>query len=74
MASVKIILENGESEEEAQELLVKALTSQDEGVSHKETFHQPAARDVVDRLMSEYDKMMDSMLREILELIDNEVR
>ena len=59
-----------ETEEEAQELLIKALTNQAKGGSHKEDFQDPAARDVVRKMIKSHDKMVEKMLREINKAID----
>jgi hypothetical protein len=70
---VKIILEHDETEEEAKELLLKALTPPEAGEEHIQAFHQPAARDVFNTLIHEHDKMWKHMLKEINAVLDEEV-
>jgi hypothetical protein len=73
MATVKIFLEPHETEADAQALLLKALTHHEAGAEHQEAFHQPAARDVFNRMIVEHDKMWAKMLKEINQVIDEEV-
>lgn len=74
MATVKVFLEQHDTIEDVQELLFKALSQHESGEVHsEETFHQPAARAVYDKMMSEHALMWERMLREISEVIDAEV-
>jgi uncharacterized membrane protein YqiK len=73
LARVTIHLEKGESEEEVQEMLIKAFQHHSAGAEHKEAFHDPAARDVFNKMINEYDKMWAEMLKEIGEVLDGEV-
>jgi hypothetical protein len=73
MATVRIILDPHESEADARELLVKALTHHEDGAQHKQTFLQPAARDVYEKMMVEHEAMFSKMLKEINQVIDEEV-
>lgn len=73
MAIVKIYLEDDETEIDASEVLRKALESHNEGNGHKETFHQPAAQDVVNTMISEHAKMWERILRKVNKLVDEEV-
>lgn len=71
---VKIILEENESEIEATELLIKAMQSHATGEHHKEDFHQPAARDVVNKLINAHTRMTEEMMREIFKVLEEEVK
>lgn len=73
MAVVKILLEDNETPEEAEEMLLKALTHHSAGGEHKEDFTQPAARDVVHTLLNEHSKMWNNILKEIFEVIDEDM-
>ncbi len=73
MATVKIFLEPHETEADANDLLFKALTLHEEGTAHVATFHQPAPRDVFNKMIVEHDKMWAKMLKEISQVIDEEV-
>ena len=70
---VDIHLEGTEDPIEAEELLLKALKHHREGVEHKEAFHQPAARDVMRRLMKAHEKALKAIYKEVGEVIDDEV-
>ena len=73
MATVRIYLAPHETESEAKELLLKALTSQDSGATHTEEFQQPAARDVFERMLNAHDAMWQNLLREISTVLDDEM-
>lgn len=73
MATVKVFLEPHETEDDARDLLVKALTHHEGGGEHKETFQQPAARDVFAKMMIEHGKMWQKILKEISVIIEDEV-
>lgn len=72
MAIVKIFLEPGETPEEAQEMLQKAYQYHAAGGEHKQAFHDPAPRDVFNKLINEHDKMLSKMLKEILEVLNED--
>lgn len=74
MATVKIILEEHETEEDANNLLLKALLHHESGGEHRESFHQPAAQDVFNKMILEHEKMWQHMLKEINQVIDEEVK
>lgn len=74
MAKVEIILENGETEEEVQEMLIKAFQHHAAGEEHKQAFHDPAARDVFNKLINEHEKVMADIMKEIFAVIDSEVK
>lgn len=73
MATVKIILDANETEEEAREMLLKSLTHHDQGAEHRQDFRQPAARDVIAKMNSLHQDMWTRMLKEISEVIEKEV-
>lgn len=73
MATVKILLDEHETIEEAQESLLKALVHHDAGEEHKAAFHQPAARDVFETMIKEHDAMWDRILKEINGVLEEEV-
>ncbi len=73
MATVKIFLEPHETEADAKDLLFKALTHHEGGEEHREAFHQPAARDVFNRMIVQHEDMWAKMLKEINQVIDEEV-
>lgn len=72
MATVQIYLEPDESEDAAIEALRKALDAQS-GETHEEDFHQGAAREVVQTLNRKHDQMWSAMLKEIFQVLDQEV-
>ena len=65
MPNVKIELQNGETPEEAEELLFKAISAQRTGDIHREEFHDPAMRDMVQRMQRIHDENFQLMLQEI---------
>lgn len=73
MAQVKIYLEKEETLEGAEEDLLKALQHHRTGVEHRETFHQPAARDVFRKLLKAHEKALKAIFKEVEEVIDEEI-
>ena len=69
---VKIELEKGETREQAEELLLKALTSHSHGDSHKDTFLDPAMQDLARHAVSEYEDIIQDLIREVFDVIDEE--
>lgn len=70
---VKVILEKGETRDQADELLLKALASHQNGEAHEEdSFLDPAMQDVAAQMVLEYQKVHESMMREISEALDEE--
>lgn len=66
MAKVKILLENGETVEQAEFSLLKALNSHNNGDIHEgEAFADPAMTDLVQSMESEHAKIYADMLNEI---------
>lgn len=72
MARIAIYLDKDETEEEAQEALLKALQHHAAGKEHREAFHDPAARDVFNKLINEHKKMWNKMLKDIQKVLDEE--
>ena len=72
MAKVDIHLEPGETIEEAEEQLLKAMQHQ-VGHEHKDAFHQPSARDVFNKLIKEHEKTLERTMKEIMGEIDSHV-
>lgn len=72
MSKVKIILDSGESIQEAEDSLVKAITSQDQGQSHTDGFEDPAMQSTVNRMEEAHKKIYQEMMQEIFEALDKE--
>ncbi len=73
MPKIKVLLEKGETVFEAENLLLKALSSHTTGELHEEDrFEDPAMQDLVIRLEEEHSKMFKDMLSEIQEALDSE--
>lgn len=69
---VKVILEAGETPENSENLLFKALESQRTGEAHTEAFPDPAMAHVAEVLQTQHKTMWDEMMREIFEELDGE--
>ena len=74
MAKVKIILEKGETDRDAEDALLKAITSHNTGEAHVEGFDDPAMNDVTNKMEELHKKMYQEMLEEINEALDSEYR
>jgi hypothetical protein len=74
MAKIKIILEKGETEREAEDSLLKAITAHNSGEIHIEGFEDPAMNDVVNKMEEVHNKIYQEMLDEISEALDTEYR
>lgn len=73
MPKVKILLEPGESQLDADHALQKALEHHSLGGAHdEEAFDDPAMVDLSQRLEQDHSKMYANMMREILGVIDEE--
>lgn len=73
MSKVKILLEPGETQLDADNALQKALEHHSTGAAHdEEAFDDPAMVDLAHRLEIDHAKMYANMMREILEVIDEE--
>ena len=73
MAKVKIYLEPGETQDDVQELLIKAFQHHSAGAEHKQAFHDPAARDAFNKMINAHSKMFERMLKEVNQVIDEDV-
>lgn len=65
MPSVKIELKKGETPEQAEELLFKAISSQRNGDTHAEDFSDPAMADLLNLMLTLGDQEYALMLQEI---------
>lgn len=73
MPNVKIILDKDETQEEAENMLLKALTSHVNGDIHvKESFEDPAMIDAWNRLSKLHDDVYKDMIAEINDALDSE--
>lgn len=73
MSKVKILLEPGETQLDADHALQKALEFHSGGSAHdQEAFDDPAMVDLANRVEQDHAKMYASMMREILDVIDEE--
>jgi len=72
MTKVKIIAGKGESVEEAEEKLYKAMNSHRTGELHTEDFQDPAMKDLVQRMINKHGDMYKDMLDEIFNELDKE--
>jgi len=73
MAKVKILLEPGETQLDADHALQKALELHSSGDIHQEdAFGDPAMHDLSQRLDHEHTKMYANMIREIIDALDAE--
>lgn len=73
MATVKIFLELNETEQEAKETLLKALSSAVSEEDDAAAFPNPAAQDVYNILMQSHQDIWDRLLRDISIIIDEEL-
>lgn len=72
MATVKVILEKGETPEQAEELLFRAFEAQRNGDIHGEEFNDPAMMDLLARMEEIHKREYDLMLQEIFQVIEEE--
>lgn len=73
MAKVKIFLEPGETVEDAESSLLKAMNHHNSGDVHSShSFTDPAMVDVSHRLINLHDKIYDEMLQEIFMALDKD--
>lgn len=70
---VRVDLEKGQSVDEAEELLYKALDSQRSGDAHSEGFADSAVQHASDVMRNEYVKQFDLMMQEVLQALDEGV-
>ena len=72
MPNVKIELQQGETPDQAEELILKAFTAQRDGSIHREEFHDPAMRDVLMRMQELHENQMKALLDEIGDILESE--
>lgn len=72
MATVKILLEKGETPEQVEEMLIKAFQHHAAGKEHKQAFHDPAPRDVMNKMINAHEKMWEKLSREISQVINED--
>lgn len=72
MAKVKILLEPGETELDADAALQKALEFHSSGDAHSEDFDDPAMVHALQRMDAEHAKIYAEMIREVGDLLDKE--
>jgi len=72
MPKVKIILEKGETPEQAEELLLKAFEAKSNGDIHSEDFSDPAMSNALARMLKIHEDNYEAMLQEILQALDEE--
>lgn len=68
----KLELESGQTPEQGEEELYKALNSQRTGDIHREEFQDPAMNDVAGRMKKEYRTMWEAMWKELEAELDRE--
>lgn len=73
MANVKIELQEGETIEQAEEVLFKALRSQRDGSIHQDgKFHDPAIEELSIKLIKLHEAEYNLMLQEIFKELEDE--
>lgn len=72
MTRVKIIVEKGETPDEAEEKLYKAMNSHRTGDLHTEDFSDPAMKDLVQQMQKKHEDLYIDMMRDIMDLLDEE--
>lgn len=72
MPKVKIILEKGETPEQAEDLLYKAFEAKRNGDAHEEDFSDPAMSDALSRMLKIQEDNYEAMLQEIIQALDEE--
>lgn len=73
MGKVKIYVEEGETIEEAQDDLVKALHYQQSGEVHDEdTYEDPAMRDLTTKMQKFHQETYNNIIKEIIEALDKD--
>lgn len=69
---VKIEVDKGQTKEEAEEVLYKALDSQRTGAIHNQEFQDPVMNELFHKLKDVYGSIHDDMLQAIFEELDKE--
>lgn len=75
MAKVKIFLESGETVQDAEEALLKAMDHHNSGEVHSShKFQDPAMVDVTEKMERLHQKIYQEMLAEIFDALDQDYR
>lgn len=70
---VRITLDQGQSHDDGEEQLFKALEAHREGLPHdQDTFVDPAMEHQAQIIKAEYAVIFDAMMQEILDVLDEE--
>ena len=72
MANVKILLEDGETTDQAEEKLYKALNSHRTGDIHTEDFEDSAMKHLADKMIEMHEQIYSELLQEVFEELDKE--
>lgn len=72
MPTIKVILEKGETPEQAENLLFKAFEAQRTGEIHQDEFNDPAMRDLILRMEAKFKEEHDAMIQEIIQALEEE--
>lgn len=66
----QIFLEEGQSQEEAEEMLLKALGAQHRGDTHSHSFPDPGVDHVSELVKRKHNEMIARLMREVLEILE----
>jgi len=69
---IKIGLRKGQTPEEAEEELFKALSEQRSGNSHSEEFDDPIMEAIAQKIIEKHSQIWEASLEEINQLLDEE--
>lgn len=72
MARVKIYLDKGETKEEAELRLLKALELSTSGDLIQTDYGDPALQDVFDKLQKDHEEMYEQLLQDIFQELEKE--
>lgn len=73
MSKVKILLDKGETVEEAEQDLIKSLSFQSSGDVHdEEQFNDPAMNEISDKILAMHEAQYQKMLQEIFETLNED--
>jgi hypothetical protein len=66
----QIFLEDGQTQEEAEELLLKALGAQHRGDTHSHDFPDPGVDHVAELMKRKHQEMLERLMKEITEILE----
>lgn len=72
MPTVKIILDKGETPEQAEDLLLKAFEAKSNGDMHTEDFSDPAMQDALQRMIQIQEDNYQALIQEVIQALDEE--